>query len=54
MDKLHDEELARLVVGLMIYYLVDHGDIGSYDIKVEEPLKWVGIDIKYEKEDIKK
>ena len=44
-DKLTDEELARLVVDFMFYYLVDHGDIGTYQIKAEEPLKWLGIEI---------
>lgn len=44
-DKLTDEELARLVVDFMFYYLVDHGDIGTYEIKAEGPLKWLGIEI---------
>ena len=47
-DKLTDDELARLVVEFMFYYLTDKGDIGSYEIKAEEPLKWMGIDIKME------
>ncbi len=47
-DKLTDEELARLVVEFMFYYLTDKGDIGSYEIKATEPLKWMGIDIKME------
>jgi len=44
-DKLSDEELAKLLVEFMFYYLVDHGDIGSYEIKAEKPLKWLGIAI---------
>lgn len=44
-DKLTDEELARLVVDFMFFYLVDHGDIGTYQIKAEEPLKWLGVEI---------
>ncbi len=44
-DKLTDEELAQLVVDFMFFYLVDHGDIGTYQIKAEEPLKWLGIEI---------
>ncbi len=47
-DKLTDDELARLVVEFMFYYLTDKGDIGNYEIKAEEPLKWMGIDIKME------
>jgi len=41
-DKLSDEELAKLMVEFMFYYLVDHGDVGSHEIKTEEPLKWLG------------
>ncbi|GAI29242.1 unnamed protein product, partial [marine sediment metagenome] len=44
-DKLSDEELAKLVVEFMFYYLTDKGDIGTYEIKAEEPLKWMGISI---------
>ncbi len=42
-DKLGDEDLAKLVVEFMFNYLTDKGDIGSYEVKTEEPLKWVGI-----------
>lgn len=45
-DKLSDEELAKLVVEFMFFYLVDHGDIGSYEIKAELPLRWLGVEIK--------
>jgi len=44
-DKLTDDELAKLVVEFMFYYLTDKGDIGSYEIKVTEPLKWMGVDM---------
>ena len=47
-DKLSDEELAKLVVEFMFYYLTDKGDIGGYEIKATEPLKWLGIAIKVE------
>lgn len=47
-DKLSDEELAKLVVEFMFYYLTDKGDIGSYEIKTTEPLKWMGITIQQE------
>ncbi len=47
-DKLTDEELARLVVEFMFYYITDKGDIGSYEIKADEPLKWMGINIQME------
>ncbi|MBA7716542.1 hypothetical protein ES703_125616 [subsurface metagenome] len=49
-DKLTDEDLAKLVVEFMLYYLADKGDIGSYEIKAEEPLKWMGIAIKVEQD----
>ena len=47
-DKLSDEDLAKLVVEFMFYYLTDKGDIGTYEIKTTEPLKWMGIDINVE------
>ena len=47
-DKLSDEALARLVVEFMFYYLMDHGDIGTYELQVEEPLEWMGITIEQE------
>jgi len=42
-DKLSDEQLAQLVVEFMFYYLTDKGDIGSYQVKADEPLKWMGV-----------
>jgi len=42
-DKLTDEELAKLVVEFMFYFLQDHGDIGTWEIKTETPLSWLGI-----------
>ena len=47
-DKLTDEEVAKLVVEFMFYYLTDKGDIGTYEIKANEPLKWMGIEIQEE------
>jgi len=47
-DKLSDEELAKLVVEFMFYFLTDKGDIGTYEIKASEPLKWMGIKIQEE------
>lgn len=44
-SKLPNEELAKLVVEFMFFYLVDHGDLGSYEIKAREPLGWLGIKI---------
>lgn len=44
-SKLTNEELAKLVVEFMFFYLVDHGDLGSYEIKAREPLGWLGIKI---------
>lgn len=44
-DKLTDEELAKLVVEFMFYYLVDQGDIGTWKIKTETPLEWLGVKI---------
>ncbi|MBA7640000.1 hypothetical protein ES703_47661 [subsurface metagenome] len=49
-DKLPDEELAKLVVEFMFYFLTDKGDIGTYEIKAAEPLKWMAIDIKIDSE----
>ncbi|MBA7662672.1 hypothetical protein ES703_70702 [subsurface metagenome] len=48
-SKLTYEELASLVVEFMLYYLMDHGDIGTYQLQVEEPLGWLGISIQVEK-----
>ncbi|MBA7605060.1 Nucleoid occlusion protein [subsurface metagenome] len=44
-DKLPDEELARLVVEFMLYYLTDKGDIGRYEIRTTRPLNWMGIGV---------
>lgn len=49
-DKLTDEELAKLVVEFMFYYLTNKGDIGSYEIKADEPLKWMGIKVETREE----
>ena len=45
LDKLTEENLASLVVEFMLYYLVDHSDVASYEIKAELPLRWLGIEI---------
>jgi len=29
----------------MFYYLTDKGDLGSYEIKTEIPLGWLGVKI---------
>jgi len=47
-DKLPDEELARLVVEFMFYYLTDKGDIGRYEIGTTRPLNWMGIGVNVE------
>lgn len=47
-DNWDDEELARLVVEMAFYYLTDKGDIGTYEIKATEPLKWMGVTIQTE------
>ena len=44
-DRLSDEQLAQLLVEFMFYYLTDKGDIGTYTIKADEPLKWMGVEI---------
>ncbi|MBA7607529.1 Nucleoid occlusion protein [subsurface metagenome] len=44
-DKLSDEVLAKLVVEFMFHYIMDHRDIGTYEIQAEEPLKWMGVTI---------
>ena len=44
-DKLTDEALASLVVEFMFYSLTDKGDIGTYEIKAELPLSWLGVKI---------
>ncbi len=49
-DKLDDVALAQLVVEFMLYYLLDHGDVGSYEIKTELPLSWLGVKIELEPE----
>lgn len=35
----------NLLPEFMFYYLTDKGDIGNYEIKTTEPLKWMGINI---------
>jgi len=45
-DKLSDEELAKLIVEFMFYYLTDKGDIGSYEIKTAGALRWMGVEVK--------
>ncbi|GAI95850.1 unnamed protein product, partial [marine sediment metagenome] len=47
-DRLSDDELAKLVVEFMFYYLTDKGDIGSYEIKAADPLSWMGVAIEIE------
>ena len=50
-DKLTDEDLASLVMDMMFYYLLDHGDLGRYQIKTEVPLGWLGMKIELEQEE---
>ena len=46
LDKMSEAELTKLVVKMMFYYLANLGDdLGRYEIKTAEPLKWFGIDI---------
>jgi len=45
---LSDAGLVKLIVEYMFYYLADHGDTGSYQIKTELPLRWLGVDLKME------
>ncbi|MBA7632707.1 Nucleoid occlusion protein [subsurface metagenome] len=47
-DNLTNEELAKLVIEFMLYFLTDKGDIGTYEIKAAEPLKWMGIPLSIE------
>jgi len=51
LDKLDEDELRQLLVGMMFYYLADHGDTGSYEIKTALPLKWLGVDIQMEEKE---
>lgn len=44
--------MAKLVVEFMFYYLTDKRDIGRYEIKTREPLKWLGIEKSVEKEPV--
>jgi len=45
LDKLDEDELRQVLVGMMFYYLADHGDVGSYQVKTELPLRLMGVDI---------
>lgn len=45
LDKQTEEKLAALIVEFMFYYLTDKGNVGDYEIKVSQPLKWLGVKI---------
>lgn len=45
LDKLDEPELRQILLEMMFYYLQDHGDTSTYQIKTEIPLKWLGVDI---------
>lgn len=49
-DKLSDEDMASLLIDMMFYFLMDHGDVDSHTIKTELPLSWLGVKIDVEKE----
>jgi ParB/RepB/Spo0J family partition protein len=49
LDKLSPVDLAKLLVEMMFYYIIDRGDAGSHEIRAELPLKWLGIKIEAEK-----
>jgi ParB/RepB/Spo0J family partition protein len=44
-EKLSEQDLAVLLVEFMFYYLTDKGDIGTYEIKAAQALKWLGVEI---------
>jgi len=48
MDKRTLEELSKLVVEFMLYYLADQEDLERYEIKCRVPLGWLGIKVEAE------
>jgi hypothetical protein len=51
-DKLSDEDLSSLLINMMFFYLVDHGETQFYKISTEVPLGWLGVKIELEKEEV--
>jgi len=48
MDKHTYEELSKLVVEFMLYYIADQEDLQRYEIKTRVPLGWLGIKVEAE------
>jgi len=52
-DKLSDQDMAKLIVDHSLLKLTYDGELGAYKVQTTEPLNWMGIGINLEKKEAK-